>query len=256
VFQQAIVRLPGSNFVRGLTTAGLGLPVYATALQQHAQYCMALEECGLALTRLEPDPDYSDSTFVEDTAVLTQRTAVLARLGAPSRMGEAAGMRDVLTHFYPDLQSIHPPGMLDGGDICEAGEHFFIGISERTNETGAGQLTASLAGAGYTSCYVDIRGMSGLLHLKSGLAYLGDRRLAVVTALANREAFRGYDLVCPQAGEEYAVNCLRVNDHLLVAAGYPVFETLMRDLGYKVIILEMSEFRKMDGGLTCLSLRF
>jgi dimethylargininase len=256
VFQRAIIRPPGSNFVGGLTTAGLGLPVYAAALQQHEQYCMALKQCGLALTRLEPDPDYPDSTFVEDTAVLTARTAVLARPGAPSRMGEAAQMRDVLTQFCPDLQSIHPPGTLDGGDICEAGEHFFIGISERTNETGAEQLAALLMRAGYTSSYVDIRRMSELLHLKSGLAYLGDRRLAVVAGLASREAFRDYDLVCPQAGEEYAANCLHVNDHLLIAAGYPAFETLMRDLGYKVIVLEMSEFRKMDGGLTCLSLRF
>jgi dimethylargininase len=256
VFQRAIIRPPGSNFVGGLTTAGIGLPIYTTVLQQYERYCVALKQCGLALTRLEPDPDYPDSTFVEDTAVLTARAAVLARPGAPSRMGEAARMRDVLTQFYPELQSIHPPGTLDGGDICEAGDHFFIGISERTNETGAEQLAALLAGAGYTSNYIDIRGMPGLLHLKSGLAYLGDRRLAVVAALAKREAFCGYDLVSPQVGEEYAANCLLVNDHLLVAAGYPAFESLMRDLGYNLIVLEMSEFRKMDGGLSCLSLRF
>src|SRR5262245_18395437 len=202
------------------------MPIYPTALQQHEQYCIALKQCGLALTLLEPDPDYPYSTFVEDTAVLTPRTAILARPGAPSRMGEAARMRDVLTQFYPDLQSIHPPGTLDGGDICEADKHFFISISERTNEAGAEQLAALLGGAGYTSTYVDIRGISDLLHLKSGLAYLGDR-LPVAAGLADREEFRDYELVRPQAGEEYATNCLLVNDYLLIAAGYPALETLV-----------------------------
>jgi dimethylargininase len=103
---------------------------------------------------------------------------------------------------------------------------------------------------------VDIRGVEGILHLKSGVAFLGDGRLTVIEALANRAEFRDYDLVSVNAGEEYAANCVRINDQVLVAAGYPQFEGKLRDLGYQTIALEMSEFRKMDGGLSCLSLRF
>jgi dimethylargininase len=256
VFQRAIVRPPATNFATGLTSLKLGMPVFALALQQYDRYCQALEQCGLILTRLEADLNYPDSTFVEDTAILTARCAILTRSGAPSRAGEVACMHDVLAQFYPLLRSIQSPGTLDGGDICEAGGHFFIGISERTNEAGARDLAVLLAQEGYTSACVDIRGIPGLLHLKSGLAYLGDSRLVVVEALAKQEAFRGYDLICPRAGEEYAANCVRVNDYVLVAAGYPAFETTVRTLGYRMIALEMSEFQKMDGGLSCLSLRF
>ena len=97
---------------------------------------------------------------------------------------------------------------------------------------------------------------SRLLHLKSGLSYLGDNRLAVIEALANRPEFRGYDLVRVNDDEMYAANCIRVNDHVLVAAGYPAFAGTLRELGYQTIELEMTEFQKMDGGLSCLSLRF
>lgn len=256
MFQHAIVRPPGSNFASGLTTAALGAPDYALALQQHDQYCAALQRCGLALTRLPIDEDHPDSTFVEDTAILTARCAVLTRPGAPSRAGEVAGMREALAQFFPALQTINAPGTVDGGDICEAGSHFFIGISKRTNTEGARQLAGLLAHAGYTSTIVDIRGAPGILHLKSGLAYLGGNRLVVIEALAGEKALREYELITTAANEEYAANCVRVNDYVLVAEGYPAFTAALRGLGYAVLPLAMSEFQKMDGGLSCLSLRF
>jgi dimethylargininase len=253
---KAIVRLPAPDFAEGLTTADLGVPNYERALAQHEAYCLALEQCGLTLIELEADPLHPDSTFVEDAAVLTPKGAILTRPGAPSRAGEVASIKEGLAGFYSDLLAIQPPGTLDGGDVCEAGERFFIGISERTNEAGARQLAEMLASFKYTSSFVDIRGVSGILHLKSGLAYLGDRRLVVIDALAGRERFVEYDLVRVSAGDEYAANCVRINDHALVAAGYPRWEGKLRDLGYQTIGLEMSEFQKMDGGLSCLSLRF
>src|SRR2546426_7281213 len=142
---KAIVRPPAPNFSEGLTRANLGAPNYERALSQHEAYCVVLERCGLTLTRLEPDPLHPDSTFVEDTAVLTERCAILARPGAPSRAGEVASIGNALTNFYSSVLSIQPPGTLDGGDICEASNHFFIGISERTNEAGAQQLADLLA---------------------------------------------------------------------------------------------------------------
>jgi dimethylargininase len=253
---RAIVRPPSANFAAGLTNADLGAPDLASALRQHEAYCAALEQCGLALTRLEADEAYPDSTFVEDTAVLTEHCAILTRPGAASRAGEVSGIGTGLARFYSLIQSIQEPGTLDGGDVCQAGRHFFIGISERTNAAGAQQLAELLASSGYTSNFVDIRGISGLLHLKSGLAYLGDNGLVVIDALVNQKEFRSYELVRVNAGDQYAANCVRINDRILVAAGYPAFEGKLRELGYQTIALEMSEFQKMDGGLSCLSLRF
>jgi dimethylargininase len=117
-------------------------------------------------------------------------------------------------------------------------------------------LTALLAPFGYTSASVDVRSERSLLHLKSGLAYLGDHRLVVSEALAGRAEVAGYDLVVVNDAEAYAANCVRVNDFVLVAAGHPVFIRRLQDLGYRTIELEMTEFEKMDGGLSCLSLRF
>lgn len=165
-------------------------------------------------------------------------------------------MREALTEFFPAIQTINAPGTVDGGDICEAGSHFFIGISERTNPEGARQLAGLLAHAGYTSAIVDIRGVPGILHLKSGMAYLGGNRLVVIEALEREKALREYELITTAANEEYAANCVRVNDYVLVAEGYPAFAAALRDLDYSVLSLAMSEFQKMDGGLSCLSLRF
>lgn len=254
--RRGIVRRPAINFQEGQTTVDLGMPDYERAFGQHDTYCAALESCGLTLTRLDPDSNYPDSTFVEDTAVLIGRHAVLARPGAVSRIGEVTAVKKSLDPYFASVETIHEPGTLDGGDVCEAGNHYFVGISTRTNEEGARQLGKRLGLLGRTYTLVDVRGVSGLLHLKSGLASLGENRLAVIKALAERNEFVSYDLVDVDAGEEYAANCVRVNDHLLIASGYPRFAANLANLGYQTIELEMSEFQKMDGGLSCLSLRF
>jgi len=269
MFTRAIVRPPSPTFAQGLTSAGLGAPDYELALKQHDAYCAALVQCGLTVTRLDPDSNHPDSTFVEDTAIVTNHCAVLTRPGAASRAGEAESMRRAVAEFFPNLYSINAPGTVDGGDVCEAGSHFFVGLSERTNDAGAQQLSEFLRSFGYTCSLVDIRNESSLLHLKSGIAYLGDNhhpmqaaragtpdRLVVTEAFAGRAEFAGYDQVVVNPAEAYAANCVRVNEQVLVAAGYAAFEEKLRELGYKTIALEMSEFQKMDGGLSCLSLRF
>ena len=274
---RAIVRPPATNFADGLTTAGLGQPDYERALTQHEAYCAALESCGLSLTQLKPDPNYPDSTFIEDVAILANAAvvAILTRPGAPSRAGEVEGVRRTVSNFFEKVLEIEAPGTLDGGDICQAGDHFFIGISERTNEAGASQLGEFLQQAGYASTLIDIRATApgavatgstmsipgavaagSLLHLKSGIAYLGNNRLAIIESLAGRTEFAGYDLVLVDDAESYAANCIRVNNHVLIADGYPHFAAKLRELGYQTIALDVSEFQKMDGGLSCLSLRF
>ena len=256
MFTKAIVRQPSTNFADGLTSVHLGPPVFEKAVKQHQAYCESLKSCGLDVIRLEPDERYPDSTFVEDAAVLTSRGAVITRPGALSRIGEIEAIEPVLRQHFVVLHSIVEPGTLDGGDICEAGEHFFIGVSQRTNEAGAQQLAGLLASFGYSSSLIDIRGLSNILHLKSGLAYLGGRCLVVIEALRGRKEFSEYDLICVESAEEYAANCVFINDRVLVAAGFDETNRALQRLGYQTMPLEMSEFQKMDGGLSCLSLRF
>lgn len=256
MFTKAIVRAPSENFAEGLTSVDLGVPVFETALAQHRAVCEALVRCGVSLIELEPDPNYPDSTFVEDTAILTDTCAVITRPGASSRSGEIVSMSETLARYYDKLVSIEPPGTIDGGDVCQIDNHFLIGISDRTNEEGARQLSNYLEAAGFTSSHVDIRETRGLLHLKSGISYLGENRLLVTEALAGAHEFGEFELVDVPDGEEYAANCIRVNDYLLIAAGFSKVRDKLEALGYNLIELEMSEFQKMDGGLSCLSLRF
>lgn len=255
-FTRAIVRPPCARFAAGLTSVDLGRPDLERALQQHQAYCEALESCGLEVIQLPPVEKHPDSTFIEDTAVLTARGAIITRPGAESRRGETDAIEPVLRRYYKDLHWIREPGTVDGGDVCQAGEHFFIGVSNRTNEDGANQLARWLDSLGYSSGLIDIRGISKILHLKSGLAYLGGERLLLAETLPQHEEFRRYELTYLGSVEQYAANCVALNGKVLVAAGFDTMKKHLEDLGYQTIALEMSEFQKMDGGLSCLSLRF
>jgi dimethylargininase len=256
VFTRAIVRPPSENLAEGLTSVDLGKPNYELALEQHEAYCRALENCDLRLTRLAADERYPDSTFVEDTAVLTERGAVITRPGAASRVGEIDEIKNVLRDHYAQDCEIREPGTLDGGDVCEADRNFFIGVSHRTNEAGAKQLAAFLAEFGYGSALIDIRGLSNILHLKSGLAYLGGNRLLVIEELKGFQQFSSHDLFGIATTEMYGANCLLINDRVLIASGFPSLRRQLKSFSYETIALDMSEFQKMDGGLSCLSLRF
>ena len=250
------MRPPSPNFFTGHTTADLGKPNYSMALKQHAAYCEALERCGLTLTVLPPDSQYPDSTFVEDTAILAKRCAIITRPGADSRRGEVGTIEHELAKSFDQIEKIEAPGTVDGGDICEAGDHFFIGISQRTNEVGARQLADALGKYGYTSEFVDVRNVKSILHLKSGVAFLNDDRFVLIDELQSFAQFRRFKSVRVGTGEEYAANCVVLNETVLIAAGFPAIERELTQLGCQTISLHMSEFQKMDGGLSCLSLRF
>jgi dimethylargininase len=181
---------------------------------------------------------------------------IITRPGAQSRLGEVDSVDQVLRGFFSELRRIDAPGTLDAGDVCEAGDHFFIGVSKRTNEAGAKQLATFLGDWNYTASLIDIRDLSNILHLKSGLAFLGGNQLVLIDDLAEKKQFQDYSIIRVPTGEEYAANCLLINDKVLVPADFPSFEKRIQDLGYRTFALEMSEFQKMDGGLSCLSLRF
>jgi dimethylargininase len=252
----ALLRLPGDNFAQGLTQSGEAAPDPALTLAQHQHYRQALEAAGLALTVLPADPRHPDGCFVEDTALLTARGAILTRPGAPPRRGEVDAVEAALSHAWPEFARIGAPGTVDAGDVCEADGHFLIGLSARTNEAGAAQLAGLLGDLGYRADLLDIRGIRALLHLKSGIAFLGEGRLLTTTDFPRHPAIAAYERIEVPVAERYAANALRVNDCVLVAAGYPATRAAIESLGFETVALEVSEFRKLDGGLSCLSLRW
>ncbi|MFP3859543.1 MAG: dimethylarginine dimethylaminohydrolase family protein [Bacteroidales bacterium] len=249
-FTKAIVRKPGNNFPQGITSSTLGQPSVNKALEQHNAYCSALQKCELDVQVLDADESYPDGCFVEETAVITEDAAIITKPGDPDRLGEEKKIADVLARYKP-LEEISLPGKVDGGDILRVGKHFYIGMSARTNEEGARQLSEILKKYGYTSSRIPVK---NVLHLKTGVAYLGEN--TIIASKEFSDYFSSFNILELSPEEEYAANCLLINDTLLIPKGFIKSKTKISDLGYNIIELEMSEFRKMDGGLSCLSLLF
>ena len=155
MFTRAIVKTPGKSMVKGLTTANAGLPDHAKALEQHHAYIQALESCGLQVRTLPADENYPDSTFIEDVALLSNKCAIVTNPGVNSRQGETAAITPVLADYYANIESLESPGTLEAGDVMMTGSHFYIGLSERTNQAGARQLIEILQRYGKTGSMVE-----------------------------------------------------------------------------------------------------
>lgn len=254
MFKNAIIRKPGHSLVNGITSAPeLGKPDYGLSIKQHDAYSKALKSCGVEVTVLEADERFPDSCFVEDVAVCTKKFAVIANPGTPSRKGEEKEIIEVIKKFYNDIEYIKKPGTLEGGDVMMIKDHFYIGLSRRTNTEGAEQLIKALGKYGMSGSIIE---MSVMLHLKSGLAYLGDIVLLITGEFINNLEFKKFNKIVIDEEETYSANCIRVNDYVLVPAGYPKTKEKIKAAGFKVIVVDTSEYRKVNGGLSCLSLRF
>ena len=253
MFKNAIVRKPCPEMIDGLTSVSLGRPDFLKAMEQHSLYVEALRSCGLNVKVLEADSQFPDSVFVEDVALCTSECAIVTNPGAPSRNGEKIKIRPVLESFYTQVESIKSPGSLDAGDVMMVGKHFYIGISQRTNTQGAEQLIAFLGRYGMTGTLVPLKEM---LHLKSGLSYLEPNLLLITGEFINHSAFADFQKIEVDPDESYAANSLWVNSSVLVPAGFPKTRKKIEQAGYRTKVLDVSEFRKLDGGLSCLSLRF
>jgi dimethylargininase len=247
----AITRKPGRNFAQGITSSDLGPPDYSLMLEQHRAYVATLQKLGIEVIVLEALDDFPDAYFVEDTAIVTEETAIITRPGAASRRGEEDAILPVLRRFR-NVERILPPATLEGGDVLRIENNFFVGISERTNQEGAEQLTRILGAQGKSCTAVPL--LQGL-HLKSSVNYVGKDTLLVTEDFATHPVFEGYQKFVLDRGEVYAANTLLVNDHLITPTGFPSTRKKLNTLGLPVIELEVSEARKMDGGLTCMSLR-
>jgi len=237
----------------GLSSASLGLPDYQNALIQHADYIEALKECGLEVRVLPADENFPDSTFVEDAALLTQHCAILTNPGAPTRTQETRSILPTLGEFYKDIEVIATPGNVEGGDIMMVGEHFYIGLSERTNQAGAQQLIAILEKHGLQGSVVTLE---EVLHLKTGLGYLEDNNLLACGEFLAKQEFQRFNLLQVEKDEAYAANSVWINGTVLVPMGFPKTRALIESTGYVTREVDVSEFQKLDGGLSCLSLRF
>ena len=249
----AIVRRPGRNFSRGITTANLGAPNYQKSLRQHRAYCKVLERCGLKLMVLDPDLLHPDAPFVEDTAIIAGKLAMITRLGDVRRRGEEERISGILAGTF-GIRTIQPPGSIDGGDVLKINNHFYVGISQRTNESGAKQLSSFLLEEGFTSSFVPV---VNSLHLKTGATYIGNNTIIATQEFARMEEFGKFRIVVVNPDDSYAANCLLVNGNLLIPANFPNAKERIQEISkIDIIEVQMSEFQKMNGGLTCLSIIF
>ncbi len=252
MFTKAIVKKPCRNITSGISKAGAEIPDYEKALAQHRDYILALKKCGLEVTILEADEDFPDSCFIEDVALLTPHCCIITRPGAPSRLGEIVGIKDVLDRFYSCIEKIESPGTLEAGDVMMVGRHFYIGLSGRTNKTGAEQMISILRKYGMSASTITLE---KVLHLKTGLSYLENNNLIACGEFVSMPEFRKFNILEISEAEAYAANCVWINSFVLVPKGFPVSMKMIEDAGYKTIEVDVSEFRKLDGGLSCLSLR-
>jgi dimethylargininase len=253
MFSNAIVRKPGKSLINGITGANLGIPDYPKAVEQHNKYVQSLKDCGLTVRVLNADEKFPDSTFMEDVALLTPKCAIVTNPGAPSRRGEIIGIKNIIRDYYNSVEEILLPGTVEAGDIMMVGNHFYIGLSGRTNLAGAEQVIYILNKYGMSGSVIKLE---KVLHLKTGLAYLENNNLVACGEFLSNPEFKKFNIIEIPEEESYAANCVWINDKVLIPEGYPITKQKIIDAGYDIIEVDVSEFRKLDGGLSCLSLRF
>ena len=239
--------------VEGLTTAKLGIPDHQKALEQHEQYVSALKECGLKVEELEADERFPDSTFVEDVALLTPHCAIITNPGAPSRKGEITAMKNVIQSYYANIEEITAPSTVEAGDIMMVGDHYYIGLSDRTNQNGAEQVIQILNKYGMSGSVIEV---GEILHLKTGISYLENDNIVACKEFSSHPELEKFTVIEVPEEESYAANCIWVNGTVIIPEGFPVTKQNIEKAGYSTIAVDVSEFQKLDGGLSCLSLRF
>jgi dimethylargininase len=222
----------------------------ALAKMQHAEYCRALQKLGLSLTWIRGDNALPDCCFVEDTAVVFGEKAVICNMGAKSRTDEVAEVAKVIGELK-ETYRIKPPATIDGGDVLVVEDRVFVGISARTNLRAVTQLKKILENSRMNVVPVKVH---KVLHLKSACTYLGNEVVILSRRCFDTNVLQGLGKIIVPRGEEYAADCLAVNETVLMAKGHTETRKLVEKEGFRVEELDVSEFRKGDGALTCLSI--
>jgi dimethylargininase len=254
-FTHAITRRPAASITAGLRAIDTGTPDLGVMLAHHAAYIATLKETGASVIELPALETYPDSVFVEDTALCLPEGAVVMRPGAPSRLGEAAEMAPHLRALYgPVVEISGPASFIEGGDVLVTEREILVGRSARTNAAGIEDLTRLVAPWGHK--VREVLTPPGVLHFKTDCSLLDVDTVLSTSRLAASGCFTGYRVIPVAEGEEAAANTIRFNDLVLMPQGFPKTRDAVAAAGFHVREIGNSECAKLDGGMSCLSLRF
>lgn len=253
-FTHAITRKPGASITAGLRAVDTGAPDLALMQAHHADYIAALRATGATVIELDALEAFPDAVFVEDTALCLPEGAVIMRPGAPSRLGEAAEMAPHLRAFYGQVVEITGPGFIEGGDILVTEQEILVGRSARTDAAGIAELVRLVAPWGHR--VREVQTPPGVLHFKTDCSLLDGETILATPRLAASGCFDGYRVIHTAPGEEACANAIRFNDVVLMPAGFPATAEALEKAGYALRLIGNSECAKLDGGMSCLSLRF
>ncbi|CAN5783974.1 arginine deiminase family protein [soil metagenome] len=249
----AIVRGVPDTFDAALVMGERPKLEVAKARKQHANYCTHLAKAGYELAELPADDDYPDCLFVEDTAVVIGRVAVICRSGASARRGEVGPVADRLATTF-ELRPIVEPGTIDGGDVFIAGDTIFVGLSLRTNQEAVRQLTE--VGRELERRVVPIE-VQGVLHLKSAVLPIDDHTVVVTPGTVDETLLSDFEIIPEAAEERHRFSALPLADGtVLVTANAPKTANLVAARGFSVVPVNVSEIQAADGGLTCMSILY
>lgn len=253
-FSHALVRKPAHSVASGLRAADCGDPDAAAFSAEHRAYVAALEAAGLTVTVVEALERFPDSVFVEDTALCLASAAILLRPGAPSRAGEVGAIRPHLAEMVGHVDDLPGEGHVDGGDILATGTELLVGLSARTDIAGAEALRPFAERSGYNLRIVQTP--AEILHFKTECGLLDAETVFATARLADTGCFADYRVLIAPKGEEAAANLIRVNDVVLVSDGFPQTRRQLERAGYTLVVVPTGQAALLDGGLSCMSLRF
>ncbi|SMX32291.1 arginine deiminase-related protein [Octadecabacter ascidiaceicola] len=253
-FTHALCRLPARSVTDGLRAADQGDPDPMVFAAEHGAYVSALRDAGCDVTLLPADEAFPDSVFIEDPALVLKGTAIILRPGAETRLGEAAALRPSLLEHMNDVIDLQTEGYVDGGDILCTDDRVLLGLSARTNVQGAEDLRPIVEGLGYA--LEVLQTPPEILHFKTESSLLDEGTVLATPALAASGAFKGLNVIETVVGEEAAANAIRVNEFVFLSAGHPKTEEKLNQAGYSLKVLNTSQAALVDGGLSCMSLRY
>lgn len=253
-FSHALCRTPSKSVVNGLRADDNGDPDATIFAEQHRIYVDALRATGANVEVLDPLEEFPDSVFIEDAALCLKNTAICLLPGADSRKKEVDALRPSLKRIFPTVIDLQQGGLIDGGDILCTDDTVMVGLSARTNLSGAQQLESFVNDLGYSLEIFETP--KGVLHFKTDCSLLDNETILSTQKLADSGCFKGFKVLNIPMGEAPAANSIRFNDTVFISEGYPKTADLVSQHGYHVTTLPTSEAAKVDGGLSCMSLRF
>jgi dimethylargininase len=247
-YKTALVREPGNNYTGCLSSHPLHHTVsLIKAREQHKKYRDILTELGLDVIIVPRDDDHPDSCFIEDNAIVYNEKALICRMAKESRRGEQLGVAKTLDEIMT-IKWASEPATIEGGDVVHTEKKLISGITDRTNLEGIKQMKEWL------NIKVDTIFDPSIMHLKSYVTYLGQGIMIATEKYSAHPALEGFKILIPPRQEEYAADTLTIGDTVIMVENHPQTQLMIREEGFEIISMNVSEFEKCDGALTCLSI--